>query len=367
MPKRVFILGSGFSRATAPSMPTLSQLSDKLLDEKLEIEEELKKERFKPFFNGERDIEMLLTYLHQDHAWKSEAEMHADRSLFHKIANRIAKEIVQNEVDGLDVTQVPEWLNDFIFYLYKTGETVITFNYDTIIERVGFQATGGCGERPNRSPKYEMNFYSPLVKDIRSIYKRIGESYAGHPFFRLIKLHGSTNWYYTRSPKFETQQIYFVPTRERTPFLDISPPIDGFLEHMERLIIPPVADKSPFYTHALVRTMWSEAAKAIDDADEVYFVGYSLPETDLTVRQLVKSHITEEKKVFIVNTCSARSKSDLVSRYKRYLSHVPISQISQEYIRDNAVQELSRCLFEEAKSLPTRPIPQHTWTRTYRC
>lgn len=339
-------------------MPTLQELSIKLLDQKKGIKEIVSNRRFQSFLDGLKDIELLLTYLHQDYAWKKDTEIHSDVSLFHTIGERLAEEISNNEAGSLAVKEVPDWLDQFVYYLFKTGETIITFNYDTLIERVAWHSTEKPKFRSARKSLEEQNLFSPLIKDIRSIFGPIrDERYGGQPSFSLIKLHGSINWYYTRTQNFESQQIYFVPVRGKNPKDDLCKPLDEFTQDMQRLIIPPVADKSPFYSHEFVRSLWTTAAKALQGAEEIYFLGYSLPVTDLAVKLLLRSSV-ENAKIFVFSKGKDRTKFE--SRYHEVLSHLPKSKFRFEYGK-TAIARLAASLFEEVKDKPDRNPPIWSW------
>lgn len=55
------------------------------------------------------------------------------------------------------------------------------------------------------------------------------------------------------------------------------------------LIIPPALDKSAFFQHESLRSMWFQASKAIERASRIICMGYSLPTSDLTMAQFLKS------------------------------------------------------------------------------
>lgn len=358
MAKRVFILGSGFSKAINDHMPTLKELSTKLLSDRTGIKQIIEGSRFQSFRDGTKDVELLLTYLHQDYAWKKQADVYGDMSLFHIVGEKIADEIAESEATALDVKAIPDWLDKFVYYLYKTGEPVITFNYDTVLERVGWHSVEKS-YRKARPQLQEQNFFSPLIKDIRSMFGAVrNERYGGHPSFPIIKLHGSVNWFYTRAQRFESQQLYFVPVRGKNPTDDLCAPFHDLTQDMQRLIIPPVADKSPFYSHEFVRSLWMMASQSLSDAEEIYFLGYSLPVTDLAVKLLLKSSILSSPKIFIVTRGTS---TELTKRYQEALSHLPRSKFKSDYSGRNAISRLADKLFDEAVALPDRSPPILSW------
>jgi hypothetical protein len=51
--------------------------------------------------------------------------------------------------------------------------------------------------------------------------------------------------------------------------------------------VPPAATKTPFYKNRLLAAQWTQAAEALQNADELVLMGYSAPVTDLTVTTLI--------------------------------------------------------------------------------
>jgi hypothetical protein len=73
------------------------------------------------------------------------------------------------------------------------------------------------------------------------------------------------------------------------------------------LIIPPTLDKSVFFRHETLRSLWFQAGRAIAGARRIICMGYSLPGTDLTMAQFLKSCAPSPRIPFeIVNRDSSR-------------------------------------------------------------
>ena len=109
--------------------------------------------------------------------------------------------------------------------------------------------------------------------------------------FNLFKLHGSVNWY--TKPNFGN--YYYVPHYEDKGSYTTE------LKDLQRLIVPPVANKSNLYEDSLFGAIWKGAYEKLKQADEVYFLGYSLPETDLQAKYLFQTGIKKDAKIFVVN------------------------------------------------------------------
>jgi hypothetical protein len=80
MVKRLLILGSGFSKAVSPNMPTVRELA-----QNLKQEEALQRS---PYDRLVDDPELLLSYLSLEQPWKKPPEALEDRALFERVQKR---------------------------------------------------------------------------------------------------------------------------------------------------------------------------------------------------------------------------------------------------------------------------------------
>lgn len=73
------------------------------------------------------------------------------------------------------------------------------------------------------------------------------------------------------------------------------------LPDRSRFIAPPSGQKSSYYQNPFMTQLWKNARLAPENADEVYFVGYSMPAADSTARGLFRESIKPDAKIIIVN------------------------------------------------------------------
>ena len=100
--------------------------------------------------------------------------------------------------------------------------------------------------------------------------------------FTLYKLHGSTTWYKAQTES-TFDPIYCLTLQE---FAD--PTYKKFVGDKRRFIVPPVYDKSSLLNHESIRSLWSQANQiALRRADNVFVIGYSLPDTDTAMNLLL--------------------------------------------------------------------------------
>lgn len=119
-------------------------------------------------------------------------------------------------------------------------DTIITFNYDTAVERI-----------------------SDLVK--RPLPRNPGSYKADLP--ALIKLHGSIDWYRKEADVVQAQ--------------------DAYVEDCEVAIGMPGNAKSKITETKLFENLWTRAIQAIREAAYVSIVGFSMPETDNNARIMI--------------------------------------------------------------------------------
>ena len=70
------------------------------------------------------------------------------------------------------------------------------------------------------------------------------------------------------------------------------------------LIVPPTTEKVSYFQHETIRMLWSKAGEALSSADRLFCIGYSFPETDLSIRFFLKSLLPEKTTLNIVNVDS---------------------------------------------------------------
>ncbi len=179
--------------------------------------------------------------------------------------------------------------------------TVITFNQDLLIENVAQrmprQAGRWClaslyGDLP-LSPLYATDKEVPVFEHHR-------QACVHNPPFELLKLHGSLNWGLTSVTENPSMSTVFPRSQRRTVhMLNRRRVLMGYHMrsrtsrgrqrwHLWPLIIPPIYDKQRVMGMAILQSLWDKAAHSIATAESILLVGYSLPESDISARQLLR-------------------------------------------------------------------------------
>jgi hypothetical protein len=352
--KDVFILGAGFSRAaTDGRMPVMSELMDK-------VKAEYKK-KFPSESNNDvdkyTDLEFMLSKLFIKQPFDTETSYYSNLAFYHKVSEILVEVLNEAEKPFLDrfenfITQGNDWsesnlkglsildranevsLGKFwsyqfcelepwispigsrlLSYLIKTiltreEITLITFNYDTLIElEWSFQVIRllndkNFKERDILAPDILRNLVNfKTFYGAQSLYPqkvplsdyRFGQvTHSSHrgfdkfpqPTFQLLKLHGSLNLCWDKDLQ---SPVYFCDKSSRD---------------LQTFIIPPVLDKTNELSHPYLKLNWRLAQEALKEAARVFIVGYSLPLTDFSTRSMLFNSQFERDiplEVYLVN------------------------------------------------------------------
>lgn len=143
MTKRTYFLGAGFSKALNPNYPTLFELSNAVVTNFLaRYPTGAIRQHFDGLPNGfATDIEKLLTYLYSDWPWKSSVDKDLDKALYKVIVYEIAEAL-----ESIEMVGISQDLRTFIHFLRTVRlNTVVSLNYDTLIERYRFSESYSQG------------------------------------------------------------------------------------------------------------------------------------------------------------------------------------------------------------------------------
>ncbi|MFA5197894.1 MAG: hypothetical protein WC437_05755 [Patescibacteria group bacterium] len=201
-------------------------------------------------------------------------------------------------------------LVDYFFQrgIHPENLTIITFNYDIYIEKTlaamalsrnvaryfsdpdqtifslqyGYASDFGL---PTRPPRPRQGYF-PISPDI----KKGG--------IRVLKLHGSLNWY----SYYPTEEITLTDMFKRDRPIKVSREKeinstqlkyrdpDGLIKYTLPIIVPPVENKEEIY-HSKILDLWDFAREALISADEIIIYGYSCPHSDVDSRNLLYSSL----------------------------------------------------------------------------
>jgi hypothetical protein len=151
----------------------------------------------------------------------------------------------------------------------RAGDTIITFNYDTVIEE-------SMPEGASWNPR---NGYGVTVSGLthqwaKTWFAQRNSNSHEDSKIALLKLHGSVNWvlYKTNQVRLKPRP-YVVRARHGKPVFD------------HAAMLPPGwhkrVDRNPY------KELWRQARLKLEQCKGLIVVGYSLPETDLIASALI--------------------------------------------------------------------------------
>ena len=211
-------------------------------------------------------------------------------------------------------TEVIEAYNKFAEHLIETKSTVITFNYDLLIEKLLIRTN-----RWHPSQGYGVNI--PLLHQAMPtpfhtyLHQKLKEDTDIHwDETTLLKLHGSINWGTPTIAADGAEDIYQslvvdgIPEAELVLKTEFGAP---FTMGFRPVIVPPVLDKSSWLRNRSFRVIWNIAMESIAEADQITFIGYSLPTTDFMAEFMFRRGInlnSADRKVTVVDPCISNVK-----------------------------------------------------------
>ena len=272
----VFILGAGFSKAVNDTMPVMHDLTDEIL--------RTIRQRDPAFAKRLEDlgsnVELWMSYLSQNQPWLSEEDIYHNLSMARVIRQRL-QVIIDERTWETARFSTPAWFERLLKSWHNHRSTVVTLNYDTLVER----ASRGLNVSDKVSTIRPPQIYPPFFENVDA---RTGSGLWGEEpleTFTLLKLHGSMNWYYSGRPEFYGENILYADV----------PPLGSDFQTVEKerrkrsrdkdtLIIPPVTEKTTYFRNETICRLWHEAAQELKSADRIFIIGYSLPTSDLGMR-----------------------------------------------------------------------------------
>jgi hypothetical protein len=204
------------------------------------------------------------------------------------------------------------------------GVTCITFNYDDVLDQALWEvkplhAANPCHAQPKHwHPDGGYGFF------IRPSSVAVHESikYMNTTSMLLLKLHGSINWYPRKGerPPYHLDALHHDEDWFTTDPEEFLPAQEMVARHFEPdpFIIPPVLDKTALSNEPILQVVWSLAKDAISRASHVYFVGYSMPVTDMAASFLFNESLEGKSHIIrVINQATPENKEQIRSAYRK--------------------------------------------------
>ena len=264
-----FLLGAGFSKAVYPKMPTMKGLF-KALEPLIGEVDGFSQEAYQ-YSAG--NVEMLLSYYAIPSPCDDHIEVLRKRTVTAFLEQQIGSVLqFEERTTQLDTPGIKHG-SKLVEKWMEQQSHVLTANYDTLVENLA-----GMLNNTEVVALYPITVVpSPAIG---------GHNPHGTITFskslKLYKLHGSVSWYKS-SDESNSGPIY-----GHCDFTHIDSDYQNRIGDKRRFIVPPLPDKSALLNHETMRNLWWQAKhQALAPADNLYVIGYSLPETDVAMRTLL--------------------------------------------------------------------------------
>lgn len=344
-PRPVYVLGAGFSRAISAGMPLMNELGDEL------------KARLPELFPEDQDargtfedwLSLRVTALPFLNGWQNSRRAADAERMIAEIAD-----ILDERVNTASSSKCPEWLLRLVKIWHAERAVVITFNYDTLVERAINEASLALfGQHGPDAVLADQQIFPAPPAPPAVYYMDNGTSTAKS--MQLLKLHGSLNWYWSSG---DSTGSTLTRVRERSTYLNRSLVVESHdftgVRTLDRFLIPPVSMKNAYYTPYLTNTLWRTAHKAIRVANKLTLIGYSMPKTDQIGVELL-SGVSGSAAIEVVDVAPGRPghSESLATRVQDLNDTEPAIWAGydcvKEYVEHRsqiAVKELSRRLID---------------------
>ena len=241
------------------------------------------------FTNGY--FEQWLSRLATDQPDYSAATNAENFGLFVRVSEVITR-VVDSAQRSTLLLPSPSWLSELVTWFHQTQSTVITFNYDNLIEYVVMteEIEGADGhEHRNVRPIDILGDLPPYPPQPGRLDGPLVKT------FQLLKLHGSLDWRWTPGDESgATLNRLDLTGRWEHPGFSDREEIARRLPGREPFIVPPTAVKSAYYTNPITRELWNRAAVNLEMAPVVVLIGYSMPITDLVFTAMLRENVHAE-------------------------------------------------------------------------
>lgn len=286
----VVLLGAGFSKAVSTHFPTLEELGALAL-ERAEIPES---ERPSSLTN----FETWLTQKSTPQPYLSVKEALESNRAAAAAMDAVAEVLSERQAAAL-LYGLPEWLDDLLSTLHANEATVLSSNYDNILEaaidtrrlidRASHSANGphiSSHDIVDRMPPLP----SAILQEEATEQERNGRPHRHESAatIRLLKLHGSLSWYIgPHDTTGITLNRWRVPSAAVEHIEEDEGARRRLLPGRHKFLIPPTGTLEGSNDNLVVREIWTRARKSLLDATRLIVIGYSLPASDQAISGLL--------------------------------------------------------------------------------
>lgn len=284
------------------------------------------------------DLEECFTFIESQY-YEAESKGNKNRAKELATINFKLKTLLSEFLSEFDIFSFSSNpLKEFASRIYKEKQSIITFNYDCILEDAIQSASGVCqqipasflqsstitGELSDDILAYShCNWNSPLGYGLRfdeiqlqqaGVSKCVdGDRFYSHPKnkmydWSILKLHGSLNWVRYLQPLHQIFEQNLAQDKRDNVILMKGhwhlgmPPMKNEW-FVDPLIITPQLYKDKYYQFELFANIWGQAKELLEKCSCLIIIGYSLPPTDFAFKKMILESFENREldKLIIVN------------------------------------------------------------------
>jgi hypothetical protein len=190
----------------------------------------------------------------------------------------------------------------FVRSKLQAGDTIITFNYDMILDQILWELAleNSSPIKWHPSTGYGITFKGYLDQLLPSQAERFYtlETEASNTY--IYKLHGSLGWFLLQAHA-GALCLYLSGKPEKGRLAT-----KGYLSG-QLLLVPPIPNKD--FTESLLR-VWEQAEMALNKAEKVYFIGYRFPHADSRALHLFQKTCKNKAAEVVLKLMGPRSEKD---------------------------------------------------------
>ena len=266
-------------------------------------------------------------------------------------------------------------MREFGAVIYREHPTILSLNYDCVIEEAIETASGVNTNAPqsfqggpnekgkvtdDELPYSHFNWNRPLGYGIKFDYVQLqraglptyveGNRFYGYPAnklysWKILKLHGSLNWFhYLPIRKYQS----FDPEEQQLPEERLKevllvkgrwwffepPDLGGWI--LDPLIITPVLYKEHYYDRPPFPDIWRQAREELSTCKRLIVIGYSFAPTDFYIRKLLLEAFCENPPSELIIVNPDTSVVQKVKELTHFGKPVLVCRDLEEYLRLNA-------------------------------
>ena len=303
----VFILGAGFSKAVSELFPLAAELLGPIEDA---LDQDLTNGVRR---KGGEGFEQWLSRVAEGQPYLSPDRNLERSAAFLRVSQKIGEVLTERENEALEC-HIPDWLAKLLFVWHVRNATVISFNYDNVVEAAVqsqlLPLCSGYGGSYWVRTHDVLNRLPPLPPQRMYEETRVDSIHGGiqpspvdncvelpvpaEDTFRLLKLHGSISWYWVSDDTTGvTLQRWPDIGKFGEPMGDQRAEIARQLPGRVPFIAPPSSTKSKYLGNPVIRKLWQDAFQALQKAEHIYFLGYSVPPQDLAAMGLIAEAVAD--------------------------------------------------------------------------